>query len=354
MSDTAKREATKKATKTNGHKPAAPAVSANAEEWRATTYRRAVERAPERQPSFTTSSEIEVAAALHRRGPARLGPERSSLAIPASIPTRAASSRRCIADASGRCASTPASPPPRSPTSATATCWSRARPASRSPSTCRRRWATTPIIRWRRARSARSASRSPASRTCARSSTASRWRRITTSMTINATAAILLALYIAVASEQGADIRKLSGTVQNDILKEYIARGTYIYPPAPSMRIITDLFRYCADEVPRWNTISITGYHIREAGSHRRAGDRLHALQRHRLRAGRARRRAGRGRLRRAAVVLLQRPQQLLRGGRQVPRGAAHVGEDHARALRREGRSARCCCASTRRRPARP
>jgi methylmalonyl-CoA mutase N-terminal domain/subunit len=91
--------------------------------------------------------------------------------------------------------------------------------------------------------------------------------RITTSMTINATASILLALYIAVAREQGADIRKLSGTVQNDILKEYIARGTYIYPPQPSMRIITDLFRYCADEVPRWNTISISGYHIREAGA---------------------------------------------------------------------------------------
>jgi len=91
--------------------------------------------------------------------------------------------------------------------------------------------------------------------------------RITTSMTINATAAILLALYIAVAKGQGADIRKLSGTVQNDILKEYIARGTYIYPPQPSMRIITDLFRYCADEIPRWNTISISGYHIREAGS---------------------------------------------------------------------------------------
>ena len=91
--------------------------------------------------------------------------------------------------------------------------------------------------------------------------------RVTTSMTINATASILLALYIAVAKEQGADVRQLSGTVQNDILKEYIARGTYIYPPQPSMRIITDLFRYCAAEVPRWNTISISGYHIREAGS---------------------------------------------------------------------------------------
>jgi methylmalonyl-CoA mutase N-terminal domain/subunit len=91
--------------------------------------------------------------------------------------------------------------------------------------------------------------------------------RITTSMTINATAAILLALYIAVAKEQGADVRALSGTVQNDILKEYIARGTYIYPPTPSMRIITDLFRYCAEETPKWNTISISGYHIREAGA---------------------------------------------------------------------------------------
>jgi methylmalonyl-CoA mutase N-terminal domain/subunit len=91
--------------------------------------------------------------------------------------------------------------------------------------------------------------------------------KISTSMTINATAAILLALYIAVAKKQGADLRKLSGTVQNDILKEYIARGTYIYPPQPSMRIVTDIFRYCADNLPRWHPISISGYHIREAGS---------------------------------------------------------------------------------------
>jgi methylmalonyl-CoA mutase N-terminal domain/subunit len=91
--------------------------------------------------------------------------------------------------------------------------------------------------------------------------------RISTSMTINATACILLALYIAVAREQGVDIHRLSGTVQNDILKEYTARGTYIYPPHHSMRIITDMFRYCSQELPRWNTISISGYHIREAGS---------------------------------------------------------------------------------------
>jgi methylmalonyl-CoA mutase, N-terminal domain len=90
---------------------------------------------------------------------------------------------------------------------------------------------------------------------------------ISTSMTINSTGFILLALYIALAKKQGADIKKISGTIQNDILKEYAARGTYIYPPAPSMRIITDIFEYCSKEVPKWNTISISGYHIREAGS---------------------------------------------------------------------------------------
>jgi methylmalonyl-CoA mutase, N-terminal domain len=90
---------------------------------------------------------------------------------------------------------------------------------------------------------------------------------ITTSMTINSTAAILLSLYVLVARGQGADLRKISGTIQNDILKEYIARGTYIYPPRPAMRIITDLFAWAARELPEWNTISISGYHIREAGS---------------------------------------------------------------------------------------
>jgi methylmalonyl-CoA mutase N-terminal domain/subunit len=90
---------------------------------------------------------------------------------------------------------------------------------------------------------------------------------ITTSMTINATAYILLAMYIALAKKQGADLKKISGTVQNDILKEYAARGTYIYPPKPSMRLITDIFEYCSTELPMWNTISVSGYHIREAGS---------------------------------------------------------------------------------------
>src|SRR5438132_5060827 len=91
--------------------------------------------------------------------------------------------------------------------------------------------------------------------------------KVSTSMTINSTAAILLCLYVLVARRQGADTRKLTGTVQNDILKEYIARGTYIYPPRPAMRIITDLFAWAGRELPEWNTISISGYHIREAGS---------------------------------------------------------------------------------------
>jgi methylmalonyl-CoA mutase, N-terminal domain len=91
--------------------------------------------------------------------------------------------------------------------------------------------------------------------------------KVSTSMTINATAAILLCLYVAVAKKQGANLTKISGTVQNDILKEYIARGTYIYPVRPAMRIVTDIFAWCRDHLPKWNTISISGYHIREAGS---------------------------------------------------------------------------------------
>ncbi len=89
---------------------------------------------------------------------------------------------------------------------------------------------------------------------------------VTTSMTINATAAVLLALYVAVAKKQGADLSKVGGTTQNDILKEYIARGTYIFPPRPSLRLITDVFAWCNEYLPQWNTISISGYHMREAG----------------------------------------------------------------------------------------
>ena len=91
--------------------------------------------------------------------------------------------------------------------------------------------------------------------------------QVSTSMTINAPAAILLAFYVAVAKKQGIPLNKLRGTIQNDILKEYVARGTYIFPPEPSMRLITDVFKFCKDQIPSWNTISISGYHIREAGS---------------------------------------------------------------------------------------
>jgi len=91
--------------------------------------------------------------------------------------------------------------------------------------------------------------------------------RVSTSMTINATAIILLSLYVAVAKRHGVTLAKLSGTIQNDILKEYVARGTYIYPPRPSLRIVTDIFAFCERELPNWNTISVSGYHIREAGS---------------------------------------------------------------------------------------
>ena len=91
--------------------------------------------------------------------------------------------------------------------------------------------------------------------------------KVSTSMTINSTAPVLLAMYIAVGKKQGVDPAKLDGTIQNDLLKEYIARGTYIYPPRPSMRLITDIFSYCTEKLPRWNTISISGYHIREAGA---------------------------------------------------------------------------------------
>ena len=91
--------------------------------------------------------------------------------------------------------------------------------------------------------------------------------KVSTSMTINSTGAILLLMYELVAEEQGVPASAISGTIQNDLLKEYIARGTYIYPPRPSMRVITDIFEYCSKHVPKWNTISISGYHIREAGS---------------------------------------------------------------------------------------
>ena len=166
--------------------------------------------------------------------------------------------------------------------------------------------------------------------------------RVSTSMTINATAIILLALYVAVARRQGVPLDELSGTIQNDILKEYIARGTYIYPPRHSLRIVTDIFAWCERELPNWNTISISGYHIREAGS--TAVQEVAFTLANAIAYVEAARAAGLDvdRARPAAVVLLRRAQRLHRGDREVPRGAAAVGAPHARPVRRDQRRARC------------
>jgi len=241
-------------------------AQAEAQRWRDTTYRRAVERAGERQPSFTTSSEIETQPLYTEADLADWRPD-EALGFPAEFPytrgiqptmyrgrlwtmrqyagyaTAEESNRRYryLLEQGGSGLSVAFDLPTQMGYDADHTLAEgevgKVGVSISSLEDMRVLFDGIPL------------------------------ERITTSMTINATAAILLSLYIAVAREQGADVRKLSGTVQNDILKEYIARGTYIYPPSPSMRIITDLFRYCADEVPRWNTISISGYHIREAGA---------------------------------------------------------------------------------------
>ena len=217
------------------------------------------------------------------------------------------------------------------------------------PSTCPRSSAWTPMTRAASARSAAPASRSTRSTTCAPRSTASRSTRSRTSMTINAPAAVLLLLYELVAEEQGVEPSKLRGTVQNDILKEYIARGNFIYPPEPSMRLTTDLFAYCKENIPKWNTVSISGYHFREKG--------CSAVQEvaFTLASGMAYVQAALdaglpgGRLRAPPGLLLQRPQQRLPGGREVPRRPQHVGARHARPLRRPGPEDATCSASTRR-----
>ena len=165
--------------------------------------------------------------------------------------------------------------------------------------------------------------------------------RVTTSMTINATAAILLLLYELVAEEQGVDASRIGGTVQNDLLKEYAARGTYIYPPQPSMRIITDLFAYCGERIPTLEHDLDQRLPHARGGSDRGAGDRVHARERHRVRAGGAGRGPEDRRLRAASIVLLRVPYALLRGDREVPRGAADVGADHDRAVRGEGSAER-------------
>ena len=220
-----------------------------------------------------------------------------------------------------------------------ATCSSRDRPGCRWPSTCRRRWATTPTRRSRAGEVGKvgvsileledmsDALRGHPARPGLHLDDDQRHRRRSCS-----------ALYMAVAERQGV-ARRAADRHRAERHPEGVHRARHLHLPARRRPCgsITDIFACCRERVPRWNTISISGYHIREAGSHRGAGGGLHAGQRHRLRAGGARRRARRRRVRPAAVVLLQRPQQPARGGRQVPGGAPAVGPHHARALQRAG-----------------
>ena len=157
---------------------------------------------------------------------------------------------------------------------------------------------------------------------------------VSTSMTINAPAALLLLLYQLVAEEQGVSPAAISGTIQNDILKEYIARGTYIYPPQPSLRLVADTFAYCRAEIPRWNTISISGYHMAEAGAT--------PVQEIAFTLANAREYVQTAiasglpvdEFAPRLVVLLRRQDDAARGGRQVPRRPATVGAHHARRIR--------------------
>ena len=171
--------------------------------------------------------------------------------------------------------------------------------------------------------------------------------RVTTSMTINAPAAILLAFYVCAAEEQGVPPEALGGTIQTDILKEYIAQKEWCFPIEPAMRLVTDMVEWCAERMPRWHPISISGYHIREAGSTAQQELAFTLKDGFTYVECGARARAGRRRLRAAPVVLLQRPHRLLRGDRQVPGRTPDLGPRDARHLRRPTRRVACACAST-------
>ena len=276
-------------------------------------------------------SGIEVKPVYRCRGPAR-GGARASRQVPVHA---RAPSRTCTAGSRGRSGSTRASPRPRSRTTASATCSGRARPVFRSRSTCRPSSATTPTIRVAAGEVGRTGVAIDSIADMETLLDAIPLDEVSTSMTINAPASLLLLLYELVAEGQGVPGSALRGTVQNDILKEYIARGNYIFPPRPSMRLTTDLFAYCAERIPQLE------HDLDQRLPHPRgrldggAGARVHARQRDRLLRSRRRGRALAGRVRRAALVLLQRSQQRLPGGREVPRRAPLVGVDHARPLRR-------------------
>ena len=268
-----------------------------------------------------------------------------------------AAQRHCRSATSPGCsAPTPAIRRPPSPTSSTARTSPRARPASPSPSICRRRPATTPTTSWRAARSARSACRSRTWATCARCSTASRSAQMNTSMTINATAAWLLALYVAVADEQGTDRASLTGTIQNDIIKEYLSRGTYVFPPEPSLRLIKDTIVFTCGAMPKWNPTNVCSYHLQEAGA-TPVQELAFALATAQavLDAVQGLRRGGAGRFRRRRrphLVLRQRGPAVHHRDLQDARLHRAVGRDHGRALRRRPIPSTACsataCRSTR------
>ena len=175
---------------------------------------------------------------------------------------------------------------------------------------------------------------------------------VSTSMTINAPAAMLLAFYACVGEKQGVPLAALRGTVQTDILKEYIAQKEWIFPPVPSMRLVVDMIEWCSREMPLMHPVSISGYHIREAGSTAAQELAFTLADGFALRRRVRRARPGRRRVRAAAVVLLQRAPRLLRGDREVPGGAPDLGDAAARELRREESALAGSCASTRRPPA--
>ena len=165
--------------------------------------------------------------------------------------------------------------------------------------------------------------------------------KITTSMTINSPAPVIWALFIAAAEKRGMPRAKLAGTLQNDILKEYIAQNEYIYSPEHSMRLVTDTIEFAANEMPLWNPVSVSGYHIREAGStaaQELAFTLADGIEYVKWALARG---LDIDAFAAADQLLLQQPQRLLRGGREVPRGAAHLGAADARTLRREERSVR-------------
>ena len=236
------------------------------EEWR----RRVAEsfrKRPAWKRDFTTVSSAEVNPLATPDDVAGLDYARD-LGCPGRVPLHArASSRRCTGAGPGRSGSSPASARPARRTSGSRCSSPTARPASRRPSTSRRSTATTPTTRCRPARWGSAASPIDTLRDFEALFDGIDLGKVTTSMTINSTAPIALAMYLAVAEKHGTPWSKVGGTLQNDILKEYIAQKEFIFPPRPSMRLVTDQFAFCAKHVPKWNTVSISGYHIREAGS---------------------------------------------------------------------------------------